>query len=254
MNKIIDAYRANGITGVTASSEHPDFPAANLLDNHPKRLYKADGVSQSRLTFALSSGVEGLAIFNTNCSRAVCNISDPNAVTWRNVTWQNVEWITTDVPTTTYVISSGSAKVIWVEFAASSVAVHADVTLTNLDETPYAGCAQAGPLFKSGHDPLKQNFSMVPDDTSVEFEMSNGSYYTLDREVMDTYSGSMMLEHATAAELMAIAKDARKKPLAMMVTSHGADWALFARFSSMPELAPGDIELSVINFKLKEVL
>lgn len=184
----------NLITEIAASSENANFPASHLLDEHPKRLWKADGANQARLTLSIGANTNCIAIFNTNAQRAVCNISDPNETAWEAGTeWETgTEWATSDIDATTQLISiRDDINALWIEFEGSTIPLEADITLTNYDDTVHAGVAVGG-IGLSFRDP-RYGLQEGLVDRSVTIEMSNGSFYNHPRDRVRTFSGEILL-------------------------------------------------------------
>jgi len=88
MKQIIE----NSIVSITADSEDPNFPAVMMLDNHPKRKYKAmPGVSAAIISALIAAGCSDIMFAGTNAATANVTVTDPNATVWHDAVWGNTE-------------------------------------------------------------------------------------------------------------------------------------------------------------------
>lgn len=72
----------NNIIAVSANSENPNFPAEMLLDDHPKRKYKAsNGVNFVTLSADVIGGCTDIMIAGTNAINVTISARDPNMIT-----------------------------------------------------------------------------------------------------------------------------------------------------------------------------
>jgi len=72
--KIINPERQNE-TGSTASSTDSDFPLANIFDNHPRNVWKADSTNEATLRLKIKALSNTLALFGTNADDVICTIT-----------------------------------------------------------------------------------------------------------------------------------------------------------------------------------
>ena len=73
----------NQITSIAADSQDGNFPASNLLDGRPGRLWKAGGLTRNAtLTMEMRGGVSDVALFGANAREATATAEDPCAVTF----------------------------------------------------------------------------------------------------------------------------------------------------------------------------
>lgn len=246
----------NLITAVTATSENSKYPASFLLDGHPSMPWRAvDGVHQARLTFNIAAGTTGLAIFGTNATRAVCNLSNPQAFTWLNVDWLNVEWQRNSIPTKVSIVEMNNGKAVWVDFGvAVDVAFNADVTLTNPDETIYGGCV-VGAAIESFRDPAL-GMSQRRESRSVFIEMNNAAFYGHKVNNLKAFSGTVVMTIDDWDRLEAIAKDMDiVDPAAWKFTDEDNNrWVIFARFTAMPAAQYIGNKMVSVSISIIEVL
>ena len=73
---IIYPEKLDTTAGITADSEDAEFPAANLADDRPGRIWRADGANQAVVTIPALAGSDCVAVFNTNAEAAVCAVKD----------------------------------------------------------------------------------------------------------------------------------------------------------------------------------
>lgn len=246
---------ANLITAMSATSEDSNYPVSFLLDGHPSMPWKAaSGVHQARLTFTVAPGTTGIAIFGTNATRAVCNLSNPCALDWLNVEWLNVEWQKNNIPTEVSIVEMYGATAIWIDFVgAADVALNADVTLTNMDEPPCAGHVHAAGVV-SFRDPSK-GLSQGRDSRSVFIEMNNGASYGHKLGNVRMFSGVITMETDDWWKLDDIAQEVDVvDPLAWRFTDEDNNrWVVFARFASLPSAQHLGTGFSRVSISIIEV-
>lgn len=246
----------NLITGITASSESTSFPASHLLDDHPKRVWRGNGVSQAKLTCSISAGSTGLAIYNTNATRTVCNLSDPCEYVFVEVDPIDVELVTAAIATTTYVVEGNGSSTVWVDFAeAIPASIVADVTMTNEDgEIIEAGVAIGG-IVQTFRDPAP-GMAEGEVDYSTEVLMDNGSFFTHAKDTVRTFDGAvLMARDPDFYNFMAISRTMKKSPFAWRVTDmSGDEWTVYARFNGKPRGAHITKDWSQVQFSIIEVI
>jgi len=66
---------AQTVTGSSASSTNSNFPLANLFDNHPRQVWKANGVNEATLRLKNGADANALGIYGTNADDVVCTVT-----------------------------------------------------------------------------------------------------------------------------------------------------------------------------------
>ena len=72
--KIINPERQT-VTGSTITSADTNFPIANLFDNHPRNVTKANAEEETTIRVKIGTGSNAIAVFNTNADDVVCTIT-----------------------------------------------------------------------------------------------------------------------------------------------------------------------------------
>ena len=162
---IIYPERLDTATGITADSEDGEFPAENLEDNRPGRLWKADATNVAKITIPAEAGTDCAAVFNTNAQSAACVLKDM------------VGGSTLDTENFDLAPSSGRVfdRFFW-NYTAQSSACVVEITLTaEVGQTVYAGAARigAGAVFENPQYGIRQ----ARESLATVLEMSNRSRY-----------------------------------------------------------------------------
>lgn len=248
----------NKISTVLANSENANFPDDNLLDIHPKKVWKADATNTAVITFEIDAGTSGLALFNTNARFADVEITDANYVEWFDgTTWFNgTEWVSTEVVCDSEISQNGSSYALWVDYDYINSALNAVLTLTALPgQTLEAGVGFSGLAidFKNPKYEIKQGLI----DYSIFATYSNGAEYYEKKDTVRTFSVQIIedRENDFYTFMNNIGRDVGLSPIAWRLTDLDSfEWVVFARFNELPEgnhILPND---SSIDFSLIEVL
>ena len=249
------------ITSVTAGSEDANFPDDNVIDEHPKKIWKASsGVYSTTLTFEIGNGSSGMAIFNTNALSISATVTDPNYVEWDT---SDADWFATDASWSAEQASlsdeiyslDGTSGAAWLEWDYSDISVTAVITLTcSSTDTVYAGVAVADEI----HDFAcpQMGISEGIHSYSITRELQNGAFYRKERDKVRTFSFNFIEDRTDFYEFMySIAKELGYRPAAWQLTSQdGFWWVVFARFSRMPSGSHSVPNYTRINTQLIEVL
>ena len=82
----------NLATAAALDFENANFPASNVLDEHPKRLAKGTQ-SSVILSISVSSGCNTVALFNTNADTVSVETRNGSTVEWESdVSWGESAW------------------------------------------------------------------------------------------------------------------------------------------------------------------
>ena len=254
----------NAIRGVSATSENPEYPAANLLDEHPKRWWRvADAsVSSVTLTVEVTGRTGGLGLVGIAAESVVVDISDPNGLTWENVIWENVEW--QDVPGDLHIDQAlsgdpGSAA-LWVSFDQFDSSVEISITLYKdalADMILGAGCLVVGEM--TDLPGLQYGLGETLRDYSLARDLANGAKYYRKRDIVRVFSGSVLAARKPYfyALLLDIARVYGQRPLMwnlVDVDSWSGDAVLYGRLAAMPDGSHDYPNHSRLNFEIEEVL
>lgn len=248
----------NLLTSVVATSENINYPDDNVLDEHPKKVWKADDdVTTASLTCSFSGGCNALAIFNTNATEVVSYIHDPNEISWPDFggnTWVDVQWVFINIDISLEIHPSGNSYSMWATFDYGDVGLVMDITLT-APTTVEAGVVVIGKAlgFKNPESGLEQGLI----DYSTVMELSNGAFWHKQRDVVRTFNGEMVLERDDGFYYFMhdVARTNSYSPMAWRVTDlDDFEWVLYARFSGQPYGLHAYPSHSITYFSLTEVL
>ena len=248
----------NRVTAVTAASEDSSYPDDNLLDEHPKKIWKAaNGVTSTSITVSIASSTDGadggIAIFNTNATSAIINLSDPNEVIWVDSEWVTVEW-PSGAPQESVTVGeiNSTSNAVWATYTGAETALSADIILTG-SATLYAGVIVAGTVVDFPDPRYGIQEGLV--DYSIKRELSNGAIYTKKRDVVRTFSAEILpnREEYFYTFMHTLARDNSYAPLAWRLTNQtGFDWVVYARLEDMPSGVHAYPSHSPIQFTIRE--
>jgi len=257
----VKVIRNNAIDTVTASSESATYPASNLLDQHPKKKWQAAdaSVDSATLTITAKGKTGGLGMVGIVADHAAISVNDPSGIIWSNVDWSNVEWdqgiskLDTKVEFTSF---DGQAT-LWVEFAEFSGSVTIEVTLykdAGKPEILSAGVAVVGEYidFPGLQRPLEEGLH----DYSIERLLANGSYFYKQRDIVRTFSGTVILKRDDWfwRAMRDVARRSGKTPMMFQMTDIPGQWTLYGRLQAMPRGRHAYPTHSAIDFQIIEVL
>lgn len=83
--------KKNTMDTLEAVRADANYPVENVLDDHPKKVWRSPSAGDACMSFNAGSGSNCLAIFGTNADSVKVSLSDPNSVAWeRDVIRENL--------------------------------------------------------------------------------------------------------------------------------------------------------------------
>jgi len=232
-------------TAVASTSEDSDYPDDNLLDERPKKLFKAvSGVSPVTITLSIAAGSNIAALLYTNADSAVITIKDSGASTIETKTYSS--------------LTSRNKKSMFCKYATESGTATAEFALTKASGQIEAGIARAG-LVDTIKDP-KYDMQEGRNDLSVEKILAGGGHYYKKRDILKTFSGQIGLKRTTDAlyeYLQDIADELGPTPAVWIIDDGVLSWAniVWAKLDVKSATATyRSRNYAVCNFKIEEVL
>ena len=256
------------ISAVTAGSEDTNYPDDNVLDLHPKKVWKANSTYTSTLTLTVAGPNNGIAVFNTNAISINVTVTDPNYFGWdaTDIAWSSgdIVWAAEDAAVIDELYrldgDSGSA---WIEWPAAIITVECELTLTcESSATLYAGTVIGGQIYEFTCPQIGVTEGLV--NYSIVRELQNGATYVKNRDSVRAFSFTFIEDRALAPAqttsdfyryMYDVAKVIGFNPAAWYLTEMDDTWwIVFARFQDMPigtHSLPND---AYINTNIIEVL
>ena len=246
---------------ISASSENPNYPAANLLDEHPKRKWMAaDNTVLSAVLTVSSHGITGgMAFVGVVADQIAVEITDPAGITWQNVAWQNVTWNTVPegISMTKEFVHNDSYSALWVEFPEFDGPVSIVITLSkdpSTADTLSAGVLVVGQFYEiPGLEyPLQEGLQ----DYSIIRELSNGATYRKRRDIVRTFSGTILNDRVKFfwVFMRDICRVNGTRPMMWKLCDIDGEFIVYGRLANMPTGSHDYFEYSRQNFELIEVL
>lgn len=244
------------IIACIASNEDSSYPDSNLLDEHPKKVWKSTGVSAT-LTIDMSSGA-ALGIVNTNATGV--NVSVVTAIILElssdisALDGLEMETVPGDGTVEATLLNTDTGD-IWISWSAANSPIQVSVSLTSTASPLYAGVVAGGDVFELSDPLYGLQETMV--DYSVVKELSNGSLYYRRRDLVRQYSPTVMDDRdgTVLAFMRQIVRWSGPAPLMWRLTSlDNSQWIVFARLTSPPAVTHNYPIYSTINFTVSEVV
>ncbi len=243
------------IQEVEASTEYPEFPAVNLMDRHPKKIWR--GIGNSGILTLSCSRSSGVALFHTNAQKISILVSQGQHIEWSEeilwadeILWDQDE----DAHSSMFDVTNETDGVFWSEWAERDLQHTIELRLiAKPDEDIMVGVAKAGDIniFPDPVDGLEQGLK----DYSIEKELNNGAFYYRKRDIVRTFAGEINMERNPDfyTFMHGIARENGKNPLAWrLITKGDLKWVVYARFSDLPS---GKHSRRVnLNFTIIEVI
>lgn len=249
----------NQITSITADYADVEFPATNMLDDKPKRVWKAGGgVSSATVSIEVSGECSDIAIFGTNAITATFDVYDPNAIEWGDSdTWGDTDtWANSDfVGITGTVIRRENTGAMWIALNQTLTRpCIADLyLLASGGDELYAGITTAGLGDDFNEAGMRYGLSEDRRDYSVTAELSNGARYYKKRDIARTFSGSVLMLTTDYHRLIDTFDTLGSVPSAWKMTDiNSTEWLIFG----YPSISCShDYSLhSTVNIQINEVV
>ncbi len=252
----------SSVTAVSASSENPEYPAANLLDEHPKKKWLAAdaSVSSAVLTVEVSGRTGGLGLVGIVADAVAVSVSDPGGITWQNVTWQDVDWVAVppDLDLEVSLVHGDDFATMWAVFDQFEATVAITITLyRNAGSAGVlaAGCLRVGALdeIPGLQYPIREELV----DYSLARELANGATYVLKRDIVRRFSGSLLVRREDDFYTFCrdLARRYGSRPMMWnLVDSKGMEFVVYGRLSAMPVGSHVGRVRSTVEFEILEVL
>jgi len=252
----------NTLDTITTTSENSAYPVENLLDAHPKKLYKASsGVNSITLTTTLLVGTNCLFLFNTNAESITINAEDFAYGEWfSGNTWfsENEWWPRSSVSIPTAVVTSGERNAVGLQFTPLIDNKEAVITLVApAGEAVEVGILWAGVLISANNPSWGLKESQK--DYSILKELSNGATYYKKRDIVRTFSGTIFEHKQTSYNwldkmLLDVSKTYGAKSMPWFITDMAnSRWTIFGRLSSPMSGEFQGYTLSNLTFNIIEV-
>ena len=222
------------ITAIAASTEDASYPKENVEDDF-RTNYWLSTASPATLTLSVSTGASAVGIAYTNATTVRVQSTDP-------------------VFDHTYTIDSGHPNV-FAYYGVSSGAHTVTLTFTNAKADPYCGIVRCSNVYT--FDNPEYGLQEGLKDYSVSKRYNNGALYYLQRNIVRTFSGNILVDRDTEfwVFLHTIAKAQGLSPMFWQVTDTDAeDWAIFAELEDMPGGSHDYPEHSKMSFSLVEAI
>ena len=262
----------DNIANVVSDKADTAYPVTNLQNNYVKKVWKSSD-HEGVITAAVSSG-SAVALFGSNATAATVKLRTGSlggawndasatgvAAQWNDAAATGLEgaWKAESLATQTVTFDTlvDNQASFWCDFTDPGVAFGLEITLSCASGTILqAGVLRCGTV-NDFVDP-KYGIQEGLHDYSVQRELNNGAWYYLKRDIVRTFSFSLLEDRAsdfyTFMHTVALAYGQR--PLAWRISETVTDWQwiVFAVLEGLPTGSHAHKDHSLINVKLKEVV
>lgn len=269
-----------------AEFELAEYPAVNVLDDHPKRRWQS-GVRSATLRITAEAASRAIAVFGTNAETIQVSTQTGLDSAWggeiipltedglgiefedgsilgvgsASSAWApSAQWFDGDIESVPilYELSDSGVGTLWAEYGAFDGA-----HIVNLDmvapegETVYAGVVRSGPVIEFPDPSAEPVEGLI--DYSIQRELNNGAVYTRVRDIVRTFSFSVLMDRKTEfyTLMKTIIQGHGPRPLSWALlggTVAEWDFVVYARVQAMPSGTYRMLEYVDVNIELIEVL
>lgn len=275
----------DNISSILASAENANYPATNVQDKHPKKIWKSTGQTAT-LTLYVSSGA-AVAVFATNAESVSVTIREGVGLDWGEsqdfaiaaedgseintesgspimmepeIDWTGqIDWQMPESVSADYDLSGSNVGSMWADYGPKSGAHAIDLDFTApADSVVEAGIVRAGTV-KEYKDP-KYGIREGLVDYSIVRELNNGAFYTRKRDIVRTFSFSVLEDRKddTYEFLHLLAQLVGPDPVAWRLVYNSNEreweWVVFCRFDGAPQADHIAADLSSLSVNLIEVI
>jgi len=244
----------NNVTEAVGGSTNTNFPALNILDIHPRKVWKST-LYIDTVTVTVSELFNTITIFNTNAQYADVTITDmDDNVIWATRTFDFTgilsleQFMTGDGDTITRVFIPVGELI-----AAESKVI---IEFSKLDDgSPiYCGIVWAGLASTINNPSYPLTEGIV--DYSIVQELNNGATYIKERDRVRKYSFNISTSDLEAERLyLDVLNNIGPNPMPFeLVCGSGALYTLFGRLESMPKVVQQSYGRANISLNILEVL
>jgi len=253
------------VGSISATTEDAAYPVENLLDDHPKKMYKVHYTTDKYTEIKIgTAGVTGaLGLVNIVADRASIYIENPNGIEWddNNLDWDNVDWVEYPESIFKEIIfdQNEDYSSMWVEFFEfdTSVDIIIKLYVDNVydDKKIGAGVVKVGRIKDINDIIYPVNISLI--DYSFEKMLSNGSYYYKKRDIVKRISGQLKVDYQTYDNMMfKMAKIYGKRPAMFNIQNEAGckNIIVYCRLSTLPSTTLQNMNMRILNFEITEVI
>ena len=232
----------NSVTAAVSSASDENYPAANVLDYHPKKTWKSGVTTAVTLTLTISTGasVDGFIIYNTNIA-GIWALKDAGGTTIESGTL--TPDTAYDMPRTWVVLAQRRTNGVSLVLSCSSGVQN------------YAGIVQAG-IITEYRNP-KYGFSVGYKDFSIKKEMNNGATYIKQRDRIYSFSGTYQDDYSTSnglSPLFQLIKSIEPHPVPVQVISGGLVMSTFGRMETDVKATLDNIRHASLSLNIIEII
>ena len=240
--------------------ENSSFPASNVEDEHPKKLFKATA-STAALLLSVSAGSSAAALYSCNATSCTVTVRNGTSAQWASgAQWATGHaWAThTGAQVTIYELDPSAVGSLWAEYTAVDNKHIVEFLLANSGGSNIeVGIARAFVpyVYKQPQYPISAGL----EDYSIVKKLANGSTYYRNRDCVRTFGLKLMEDRDPDAWefLYSVAQLIRQQPIFWRIVDNATDreWIVYAKFDGkLPDALLPDKRNSNININLIEVL
>ncbi len=237
--------KENNITALSAGSFQANFEPSFMLDEHPKRLWKAaNGISVETITAEISYGCSDIALFGTNAIVASVLVFDPNAIEFGDDASSTVAdiygddgssrvsdiWANSEINITGTFEQRSFSEALWIELnEIVGVPCIAEITVeTGTGNTVNVGVIRAAVAEDYNVTAPETGINEGRRDFSIETQLQNGARYYKKRDIVRTFDSTIHMDTTEWYKLAQSYDTIGAQPTAWNLTTlPGTDWLIF---------------------------
>lgn len=244
-----------------ADFEDPEYPAANVLDEHPKRKWMAIG-NTAKLRITAGAGANTVAVFGSNAVTITAHTYTGIDGAWcaENAWASGAQWFDGDIQSVPveYRLSPTGAGSMWAEYPQFDIPHIVSLEMTAADgAVVYAGVVRTGPRisYEGPETDLKEGLV----DYSILRELNNGAFYSRQRDIVRTFAFSAVMDRESEfySLLHTVIRGVGPMPLAWALVGDTVtewDFVVYARVLAMPRGVYKSLSAVYVDIELIEVI
>jgi len=242
------------ISSVLADEANANYPDDNVLDNHPKKVWKATS-KDAQMKLTCTGATNAVALFNVTADKITITVKNA-AETATLVAAQEFDLKGTDTYLEFIQDLGENWTQLWYDYGYQSdpivVIIDFEAAAGEIVEAGVIRCGLAIDFLDPGFQ-LQEGLK----DYSIVKQLNNGAIYIRKRDTVRSFAGTVTMERDREFYFLVrdIVQAVGPQPLAWRITDlDNYDWAVFAMADKMPSGTHNRPDHSDIKFNLLEVI
>jgi hypothetical protein len=245
------------IAEIEADSEHAEFAASNMLDNHSRKTWTAaDGVFSAEIKVkTIGAASDAIMLYYLLGSTATVTVYDDVDLAGSIIAGPTAfDLLETD----SYYVNEVQIPGVWMPYASPGAPHSAKVAIVRSGSPPEIGRAFAGKRWTISQNP-SWGLGRNPEDHSIVYDLDDGYEYIYPRNTRRTITGELSLRGKPPTEFFTflhMAEQIGPRPVPIIMASDATPlyrYLIYARIADVRG-TEAKYNTSKISFMLKEFL